>query len=138
MPCLALAVSKWMCVVILSDTYSCLFLIKSLGCKATSSIGAVCLPQCGDVVLMILICIQGKDHSILATLHRPQSELSSTLNKVFKIDDHMGIAVSGVAADGRLMCRFMRGECLSHQCAPSLQLLCRALAPCTLGSAVCQ
>jgi 20S proteasome subunit alpha 6 len=59
--------------------------------------------------------LQGKSDVVLATLHRTQSELSSTLNKVFKIDDHMGIAVSGVAADGRIMCNFMRTECLNHK-----------------------
>ena len=65
------------------------------------------------------ICfVQGKDHAIVATLHRTQSELSSTLNKIFKLDDHMGIAISGVAADGRVMCRFMRNECLNHKCGP--------------------
>ena len=60
--------------------------------------------------------MQGKEHAIIATLHRTQSELSSSLNKVFKIDDHLGIAVSGVASDGRHMCRFMRDECLNHKC----------------------
>lgn len=63
--------------------------------------------------------MQGKEHAVLATLNRTQSELSSTIKKVFKCDDHMGIAVSGVTADGRIMCKFIRGECLNHRCGKS-------------------
>ena len=68
---------------------------------------------------------------MLATLHRKQSQLSSALNKIFKIDDHMGIAVSGVAADGRVMTRFMRNECLNHRraSAASASLRPAALVP---------
>lgn len=54
-------------------------------------------------------------HVVLATLKRSESELSSYQRKVFKIDDHMGIAISGLTADGRILCRYMRNECLSHQ-----------------------
>ena len=35
--------------------------------------------------------------------------------KLFKIDDHLGIGVSGLISDGRNLCRFMRNECLSHR-----------------------
>lgn len=35
--------------------------------------------------------------------------------QVFKIDDHMGIAISGLTADGRILCRYMRNECLNHR-----------------------
>lgn len=70
--------------------------------------------------------MQGKDYSVLATLNRTQSELSSTIKKIFKCDDHMGIAVSGVTADGRIMCKFIRGECLNHRCACDVPVLCMA------------
>ena len=46
--------------------------------------------------------------------------------KLFKIDDHLGIGVSGLISDGRNLCRFMRNECLSHRfsfnCCPLLQV----------------
>lgn len=61
---------------------------------------------------------QGKDTAVLASFNRTQSELSSTLNKIFKVDDHMGIAMSGVTADGRILCRFMRNECINHRRGP--------------------
>lgn len=35
--------------------------------------------------------------------------------QIFKIDDHMGIAISGLTADGRILCRYMRNECLNHR-----------------------
>jgi 20S proteasome subunit alpha 6 len=52
---------------------------------------------------------------VLATLKRAQHELSSYQRKVFKIDDHLGIAISGLTADGRVLCRYMRNECLNHR-----------------------
>ena len=27
----------------------------------------------------------------------------------------MGIAISGLTADGRILCRYMRNECLNHR-----------------------
>ena len=65
---------------------------------------------------------QSKKHAVIATLKRAPSELSSYQRKVFKIDDHMGIAISGLTADGRILCRYMRNECLNHR------WVCRLLA----------
>ena len=59
---------------------------------------------------------------VLATLKRAPSELSSFARKIFKIDDHLGIAASGLASDGRVLCRYMRNECINHRHA--LHLLC--------------
>ena len=59
--------------------------------------------------------LQSKTHAVLATLKRAPSELSSYQRKIFKIDDHMGIGISGLTADGRILCRYMRNECLNHR-----------------------
>lgn len=59
--------------------------------------------------------LQSKTHAVIATLKRAPSELSSYQRKVFKIDDHMGIAIAGLTADGRILCRYMRNECLNHR-----------------------
>ncbi|KAI8469700.1 MAG: nucleophile aminohydrolase [Monoraphidium minutum] len=59
--------------------------------------------------------LTSKTHAVLATLKRAQNELSSYQRKIFKIDDHMGIAISGLTADGRVLCRYMRNECLNHR-----------------------
>jgi 20S proteasome subunit alpha 6 len=59
--------------------------------------------------------VQSKTHVVLATLKRAASELSSYQRKIFKVDDHMGIAVSGLISDGRTLLRYMRNECLNHR-----------------------
>jgi 20S proteasome subunit alpha 6 len=54
-------------------------------------------------------------HVILATLKRSQNELSSYQRKVFKVDDHMGMAISGLTSDGRVLSKYMRNECINHR-----------------------
>ena len=61
------------------------------------------------------IGLKSDTHVVLATLKRSESELSSYQRKVFKVDDHMGIAISGLTADGRVLCKYMRSECLNHR-----------------------
>ena len=60
---------------------------------------------------------------VLATLNRASSELSSHQRKTFKVDDHLGIAMSGIISDGRSLCRYMRNECLNHRCCRRLLLM---------------
>ena len=52
---------------------------------------------------------------VLVALKRSPNELSSYQQKVFKIDEHVGISVSGLTADGRILSRFMRKECINHK-----------------------
>ena len=54
-------------------------------------------------------------HAVLAALKRSPSELAGHQQKVFRLDDHMGIVISGLTSDGRSLCRYMREECLSHR-----------------------
>lgn len=58
---------------------------------------------------------QSDTHVVIAALKRATSELSSFQRKVFKIDDHMGIAASGLIGDGRVLSRYMRNECINHR-----------------------
>lgn len=67
--------------------------------------------------------IQSDTHVVLATLNRASSELSSHQRKTFKVDDHLGIAMSGIISDGRSLCRYMRNECLNHRCCRCLSLM---------------
>jgi hypothetical protein len=60
---------------------------------------------------------QSATHVVLATLKRSESELSSYQRKVFKVDDHMGMAIAGLTSDGRVLCRYMRDECLNYRWA---------------------
>jgi len=34
--------------------------------------------------------------------------------KVFEIDSHMGICISGMTADARILTKFMRNACLNY------------------------
>ena len=34
--------------------------------------------------------------------------------RIFKIDDHMAIGISGLTADARVLADYMRNECLNH------------------------
>ena len=52
---------------------------------------------------------------VLVALKRSPNELSSYQQKTFKIDDHIGISVSGLTADGRILSRFMRNKCINHK-----------------------
>ena len=58
---------------------------------------------------------KSKTHAVLAALMRTPSEMSSYQEKIFKIDDHLAIAISGLTADGRYLCKYMRNECLNHK-----------------------
>jgi len=52
---------------------------------------------------------------VISTLKRSPSDLASYQKKIFKIDDHMGIGISGLVADARVISHWMRNECLSHK-----------------------
>jgi len=59
--------------------------------------------------------LRSKTHAILATLKRSTSTFASYQQKIFKIDDHCGVAIAGLTADGRVLSRYMRNECLNHR-----------------------
>lgn len=61
------------------------------------------------------IGLRSKTHVVLASLKRSASELASHQKKIFCIDDHMGIAIAGLAADARVLSKYMRTECLQHK-----------------------
>jgi 20S proteasome subunit alpha 6 len=63
----------------------------------------------------VAVGLKNASFAVIATLKRAPSELSSYQRKIFKIDDHLGIAISGLTADGRILCRYMRNECLNHR-----------------------
>lgn len=49
------------------------------------------------------IGVVSKTHSVVVALKRQASKLASYQQKVFKIDDHMGIAISGLTSDARVL-----------------------------------
>ena len=63
------------------------------------------------------VALKSKKHAILVALKRAPSELSAHQKKILKIDDHVGVSISGLTADARLLSRFMRTECLNSRYA---------------------
>lgn len=49
--------------------------------------------------------LRSKDIVVLAALKRSANELSSYQKKIFKVDDHIGIAISGLTADARSLAK---------------------------------
>jgi len=64
---------------------------------------------------MPVVGLKSKTHAIVATVKRSSSELASYQKKIFKIDEHMGIGFAGLTADARVLCKYMRSECLNHK-----------------------
>eukprot|EP01039_Chlorochromonas_danica_P000542 gene542-583_t len=52
---------------------------------------------------------------VIATLRRSTNELASHQKKIDKIDEHMGIAMSGLTADGRSLVKYLRSEALNNK-----------------------
>ncbi|KAL6063502.1 Proteasome subunit alpha 1 [Balamuthia mandrillaris] len=59
--------------------------------------------------------LKSKTHAVVVTLKRSSGELASYQQKIFKIDEHVGIAIAGLTSDARVLCKFMRTECLNHK-----------------------
>mmetsp|Transcript_31682 Transcript_31682/g.81936 ORF Transcript_31682/g.81936 Transcript_31682/m.81936 type:complete len:262 (-) Transcript_31682:45-830(-) len=59
--------------------------------------------------------LRSDTHVVLASFKKAQSELAQHQQKIFKIDDHMCIGISGLTADARVLAEYMRNECLNHR-----------------------
>jgi len=59
--------------------------------------------------------VRSSTHVVLCSFKRAQSDLATHQQKVFKIDDHMAIGISGLTADARVLAEYMRNECLNHR-----------------------
>lgn len=64
---------------------------------------------------MPTVGIRSKTHAVLGCVMHSPSKFSSFQPKIFKIDEHIGVARSGLTADGRGLCKFLRNECLQHR-----------------------
>ncbi|CAF4155435.1 unnamed protein product, partial [Rotaria sordida] len=61
------------------------------------------------------VAVKSNTHVVLCALKRAPSELSAHQKKIMFIDDHIGVSIAGLASDARILCRFMRTECINHQ-----------------------
>ena len=51
---------------------------------------------------------------MLVAIKTSPNDLASHQEKVFDVDDHMGMVFSGLTADARYLNKFMRNECLNY------------------------
>ncbi|OXA64730.1 proteasome subunit alpha type-1 [Folsomia candida] len=61
--------------------------------------------------------IKSNTHAVVVALKRASSDLAAHQKKIITVDQHMGVSISGLTADARLMVRWMRTECLNYQYA---------------------
>ncbi|EGO01578.1 hypothetical protein SERLA73DRAFT_176952 [Serpula lacrymans var. lacrymans S7.3] len=61
--------------------------------------------------------LRSKTHSILLALKRSTGELASYQQKMYRIDDHIGIAIAGLTSDARVLSNFMRQQAMSSRMA---------------------
>ncbi|KDQ64979.1 hypothetical protein JAAARDRAFT_202226 [Jaapia argillacea MUCL 33604] len=59
--------------------------------------------------------LRSKTHSILLALKRSTGELASYQQKMFRIDDHCGIAIAGLTSDARVLSNFMRQQAMGER-----------------------
>ncbi|KAF8312852.1 N-terminal nucleophile aminohydrolase [Clavulina sp. PMI_390] len=59
--------------------------------------------------------LKSNTHSILLTLKRSTGELASYQQKMFRIDDHVGIAIAGLTSDARTLSNFMRQQAMGSR-----------------------
>jgi 20S proteasome subunit alpha 6 len=59
--------------------------------------------------------LKSNTHAVLVTHKRSSGELASYQKKIFKVDEHIGIAIAGLTSDARVLCRWMQNECLNHR-----------------------
>lgn len=62
----------------------------------------------------VTVGVKNENHAVLVALKRAASELSAYQKKIIPIDVHMGMSISGLTADARIIGRHMRSECLSY------------------------
>jgi len=58
--------------------------------------------------------VKSKDHAVLVALKRASSDLAAHQKKIMPIDTHIAVSISGLTADARVLCRYMRTECLNE------------------------
>ncbi|PBP24829.1 putative proteasome subunit alpha type-1 [Diplocarpon rosae] len=63
----------------------------------------------------VVVGIVSKTHAVLVAIKRNAEELSSYQKKVIAIDEHLGLALAGLASDARVLSNFMKQQCLSSR-----------------------
>lgn len=59
--------------------------------------------------------VASKTHVVLVALKRNAEELGSYQKKLIKIDDHMGVALAGLAPDARVLSNYLRKQAMNSK-----------------------
>lgn len=59
--------------------------------------------------------VTSKTHVVLVALKRNAEELGSYQKKLIKIDEHMGVALAGLAPDARVLSNFLRKQAMNSK-----------------------
>lgn len=62
-----------------------------------------------------VVGLRSNTHAVLVALKRAPSELASYQKKMLRIDNHIGMAISGLTSDARVLSNFMRQLALSSR-----------------------
>ena len=60
------------------------------------------------------IGLWSQTHVVLACVNKVNFELSPHHKKIFKVDDHIGVAIFGLTSDGRVLSWYIRSECIYY------------------------
>ncbi|KAF2280483.1 N-terminal nucleophile aminohydrolase [Westerdykella ornata] len=63
----------------------------------------------------VVVGVVSKTHAVLAAIKRNAEELSSYQKKIIPIDSHYGVALAGLASDGRVLSNFMKQQSLASR-----------------------
>ncbi|KAK2197846.1 bifunctional Proteasome [Babesia duncani] len=61
------------------------------------------------------VAIKSKTHLVLAALRRKVSKFAYVQDKLFTVGKTIGVAMSGITSDAKLIINYMRNESLHHQ-----------------------
>ncbi|ODQ68589.1 N-terminal nucleophile aminohydrolase [Nadsonia fulvescens var. elongata DSM 6958] len=61
------------------------------------------------------IGLVSKTHAVLVALKRNSEELGSYQKKLIRVDDHLGVALAGLAPDARVLTNFLRTQAMSSK-----------------------
>ena len=59
--------------------------------------------------------LRSNTHVVLTSIKRSSNDLASYQQKIFHIDNHLGIAVSGLISDARVLAQYMRNEAQNYK-----------------------
>ncbi|XP_020806079.1 proteasome subunit alpha type-1 [Drosophila serrata] len=63
----------------------------------------------------VTVGLKSKDYAVLVALCRASSDVDSLQRKIMSVDAHMGISISGLTADARQLCHYLRTECMAYR-----------------------